>query len=561
MKKITTLLFVLFICTGSHAQFNLYWNNTFNYTTTSGFSNEVRKVATDANGNVFVLSDITSDLDSANHVGPTQYYVLLKKFSPSGSLLAQKSFDVKNMAVSGYDFRSAFALEIDATGNVFIGFNKYNSAGTNSDVQVMKYNNALTTAWTFKFATPALETGVKIVLRGSATFLLFKSVNGANTTYSIVRCEPNFISSVPMYSFDANLDVVNSIATTPSLNLFVTGYRMISGVKNVMTASINMAGNLKWKYTFNNNTVAGDDFGTKIIVGTDGFLYVTGTSYLNAVNGNDAMVLRYNAANGTRNAQMFLNYSQGSGNNDNGIEIAQGTAGTMFMAATKGTSDIVVYKLSTTNGVTVNSFAGYKPTPQSYTSLTSLTIGDMKVASSNNVYICGSVGGASTSGNFSASYLVKFGLLSGVFSSLANTDVEGSNQDNFQGVAIALDPPRNGLVRVRSYFSTYANHLNERISVDYFTMGALRLQQESEVNNSQMNDVNFFPNPASEKIYFNANMEIATIEIFDALGKLQLSSMPSQNNYLDISGLKSGIYIAKVTGLNNIEVVKRIIVK
>ena len=114
MKKITTLLFVLLISCGAYAQFNFFWNDTYSYTVTSGFSNEARKVAVDASGNVFVLSDITSDLDSTNHVGPTQYYVVLRKYTQAGVLLVQKFVNVKNMMVSGtFDFKSAFKFATD----------------------------------------------------------------------------------------------------------------------------------------------------------------------------------------------------------------------------------------------------------------------------------------------------------------------------------------------------------------------------------------------------------------------------------------------------------------
>ncbi|MBL0342001.1 MAG: hypothetical protein IPP71_14370 [Bacteroidetes bacterium] len=471
MKKFTTLLFVLLISCGAFAQFNFVWNDTYSYTVTSGFSNEARKVAVDASGNVFVLSDITSDLDSTNHVGPTQYYVVLRKYTPAGVLLVQKFVNVKNMMVSGtFDFKSAFALEIDGSGSVFIGFNTFNSVGSNYDVQVMKYNNNLTSAWTFIYSTPANETGVNIVLRGTATFLLFKSVTGANTTYSIARVIPNTGTSVPLYSFDTNLDVVTNMVTTPTKNLFVTGYRLISGVKNVMTASVNTSGLLKWKSTYNNGTVSGDDVGNDILASIDGFLYVGGTTFTNATNGTDALILRYNSANGTRNSGLLINIPQGAVINETGYEVVDGPVGTIYFSATRGNRDVFVYKVSTSNGVVLNANASFKPNPASFTSISSLNIADMKVSASGKVYVCGGITGGSASGNFGASYLANFGPVSGAFSLLGNVATTGTSDDSYQGVGIALDPPRNVLIYLQSFWSTNLTHSNELILVDSYSM-------------------------------------------------------------------------------------------
>lgn len=533
------------------AQFNLYWANSYAYTVTSGFSNEVRKVATDANGNIFVLSDITSDLDSTNHVGPIQYYVILQKYSPSGTLLIQKHFNVRNMQVSNtFNNSSAFALIVDASGSVYIGFNRYNVGGSNYDIQVMKYNNALTSAWTFAYSTPANESGIDIVLRGSTTFLLFKSVSGANTTYSISKVQPNAGTSQPLYSFDANFDVVNSITTTPTLNLFVTGYRLISGVKNAMTASLTPLGNLKWKQTFNNNTVTGDDIGTKIMVGTDGFIYIAGTTFVNGTNGNDALVLRYNASNGTRNFQLAINYNLGSLNTDIGYDIAQGTGGFVFLGTTKGNSDVVVHKINTVNGLNVTSSASYKPTPQNYTSFNSVNINTLKIASSNNVYVGGGVFAGSASGNFGASYLARFGMLGANFGVLGSTDVEGSNAECYETMSIAFDAPRNNVIRVRNFWSTNATHGQESIFIEDFSLGSLKLSGSS-VNSSEKKRI-FYPNPASDLIYFdNINFNVR-VEVYDFTGRLVKSANQIESTF-DISELAAGKYLLLLNDNNSIQ--------
>jgi len=543
MKKITTLLIVLFISCNAFAQFNYYWDNTFQYTVTAGYSNEARQIATDAAGNIFILADVRSDIDSANHPGPVQYYVVLRKYTPAGALTVQKIVNVRNMQVSNtFDYKSAFALRIDGSGNVFIGYNFYNNSGANYDVCVSKYNNALSSAWTSVYSTPANETGVDLTLRSGIPFLLFKSVSGANTTYVVSK--PTSSSSTPsaLYSFDANLDVVNSITTTPTRNLYFTGSRLVSGAKVVMTASVNTTGGLKWKTLYNNSSVTGDDVGEKVIVGNDGFVYVAGTSYVNASNNNDALVLRFNSANGTQNARLVLNYPIGSASNNKGSAIIEGTGGAFFLATTRGNTDVVVYKLSGVNGVTATANANYLVTPLSFNSLTSLTISDIKVASSNNVYVCGSLTATSATGNFSGSFLAKYGMSASVFSLLDNLDVNGDNTDNFQGVGIALDQSRNNIIRVSNYWLNYASHIKENIRIEDFSTGSLRL---GSTNDAVGTIPMLFPNPASGSIQFSDVVVSEPVMVFDLSGKL-IANLMVKNNSLNISGITSGVYIFKV---------------
>ncbi|HMT30780.1 MAG TPA: T9SS type A sorting domain-containing protein, partial [Bacteroidia bacterium] len=525
-----------------------YWDIFYQHTVSSGYSNEARKIATDANGNVFVLSDVTSDLDATNHPVPnTQYYVILSKYSPSGNLIIQKIIDVKNMPLSGtHDYKSAFALELDGSGNVFIGFNQYNVAGANYDVAVSKYNNALTTNWTSVFSTSANETGVDLTLRAGSPFLLFKSVSGANTTYKMSKPTSSASAPVALFSFDTNLEVVNSISTSATRNLFFTGYRTVSGAKVVMTASVSTAGLLKWKTLFNNNSVTGDDYGTEVLVGLDGFLYVAGTGYSNAVTNNNALLLRYNSANGTLNAQAVLSQALGA-SNDAGLTVAEGPTGYMFFGTTSGASDVFVYKMRTTNGLTVNTSASYKPTPTSFTSLSSLTIGDMKVAPSNNVYVCGTISGASSTGNFSASYLVKFGVVGTALSVIANTPVEGSNTNCRSGVGIAIDAARNNLISTRSNWRTNATHAIEGVLINDYSMGSLRNGNGlSEATNGLKSEKIIYPNPVSETVYFSDVHLIHPVMVYDITGKL-ITTYTENEKSADISNLNPGIYIFKMT--------------
>ncbi len=64
----------------------------------------------------------------------------------------------------------------------------------------------------------------------------------------------------------------------------------------------------------------------------------------------------------------------------------------------------------------------------------------------------------------------------------------------------------------------------------------------SDINNS---DITVYPNPVSDILFINANLENAEIQIFDNLGKIVISEK-LDNNSIDVSILKSGSYIIKI---------------
>src|SRR4029077_12631160 len=114
-----TLIFILLAGGKGYAQFSNLWNISYQHTAKPNFSNESRKIAQDAAGNIFVLADVTSD---GAVVGTTYHYVTLLKYSSSGTLLLQKDMNINNHVVSGFDNLSAFGLGIDGSGNVYIGY-------------------------------------------------------------------------------------------------------------------------------------------------------------------------------------------------------------------------------------------------------------------------------------------------------------------------------------------------------------------------------------------------------------------------------------------------------
>jgi hypothetical protein len=183
----------------------------------------------------------------------------------------------------------------------------------------------------------------------------------------------------------------------------------------------------------------------------------------------------------------------------------------------------------------------------------------MKASASGNVYICGSETGTSTLGNFSASYLVKIGPSGSNIAVLNSTPVVGGFTDNYAGVAVALDPSSSHVLSIRSYWSDNTSHAVEKAFLTSLSGGTLRAEPSSDIMNAAVPQVSFFPNPASGSVNFTCNQTISSVEMCDLTGKVVSTVLPAENK-LDISGLKPGLYLAKVITPSGV-VVKRIVIE
>ncbi|MEO8086718.1 MAG: T9SS type A sorting domain-containing protein [Bacteroidota bacterium] len=543
MKKFNVLLALAFCTSLLYAQYPENWSVRYQTTTSNNFSNEGRKVAIDAVGNCFVLGDYSSDLDSAGHAaGSTQYTVRIQKFDVLGTLLTWAYIPVAGLINNGFDNRSAFGLELDVTGNVFIGYSVLNGSG-NFDVVIAKYSNALVKSWTLTYSTSSNDIGVDLKLKGFKPYVLVKSYLGANATYSIVTADAGGFITTPLYSFVPNVDVVNALNLTGNKVIYVTGYSIVSGAKSVMTAAVSLVGTLKWKVNYNHNSIAGDDYGSNLMIGSDGDIYIVGTTYSGAAFGNDGLLLKYNTS-GLSQGALFFNQSAV----DVGDAISNAPAGFVYVACSNLNS-ITVYKIRMNPlGLTANAI--YYPVPSSsYTSITGVNVADIKTATSGNVYVCGSVTAISASGGFSASFLAKFGMNGFFFKMLNQQDREGSYIDNYNSVNMVLDGAKNDVMLLRNYWSNNSNHAQEKYKLSDLDGGtSLRLTNDALDNNQDKTTFSLYPNPAADVVSVRSNEKIAIIEISDLTGQVVKSvkvNSPADVN-IGISDMKKGLYVCRI---------------
>ena len=79
-------------------------------------------------------------------------------------------------------------------------------------------------------------------------------------------------------------------------------------------------------------------------------------------------------------------------------------------------------------------------------------------------------------------------------------------------------------------------------------------------NSLELQEFNIYPNPAKDRVNITINNSIETkIEIYDVLGKRVLNKKTNEPTILDISSLKSGLYLMKFIQKDNITTKKLIV--
>ncbi|MFI5218844.1 MAG: T9SS type A sorting domain-containing protein [Bacteroidia bacterium] len=562
MKKILHLTFgsVLFLFyANSYAQFNPVWNKDYQHTTSGFFSNEGRKVVVDNSGNVFSLSDVTSDLDPSGVVtGLTYYYVVLTKYlSGSSVTAAEEVINVQNHFNSGFDFRSAFGLELDASGNVFCAYSTCD-AGNCSDIKISKYDNGLNPVWTYTFNAASIDSGIdfKVSPSGVAYAIVKSTATSGIVRYRALKASGSLSTSTPLYSFSQFPDYVNSLALNSSQSLCVTGYRVVAGSKVLMTAMISNTGILIWQNIFDGGSAAFDDIGKHITVGIDGFVYVTGTSDRSSTNGIDVVTLRFDPVNGKIKWFLYQNYNT----TDGGVFIAAPDLNNVFVGSVSSNT-IVIDQIQISNngggggagGVgagTLISRLVYNPVPAApYWTLNGALLTDMKLSANKRIYLTGNIKAFDNSAQpFNAAWLAKADFISrGTPTIQFATSVDGDFGQSLFSASIAVSDANHQVVWMRNTSEDFNTHNFEHILINGYAV-PLPVRYGVDGLNQNASNILLTPNPAANFISIASSEKMAKIELIDLSGKtIKSVQVNSANVVIDLSQLEQGIYIGIIT--------------
>jgi hypothetical protein len=539
-------MLILITAIGVQAQMSLNWSQNYQQTATPGFSNESRKIAVDPSGNIYILADVTSDYDPAGvQVTTTQNYTVLLKYDINGNFIVSRQIAVGSHLVTGFNNKSAFGLEVDQAGNIYVGCNVFNP-NTNYNIAITKYNPSLIRLWGYTYNPAGNEFGLdlKVAPTGKA-FALIKSLTGG-TTYKIIAADTTSPTGTADFHVFANTtEVVNSMVVNQNEEVYVTGSQLQAGFNTIMTAAIGSSGSLKWKRFYNGGSSNRDDSGNKIVKGPGQELYVLGTSDRGTPFGLDPIVLKYFSGNGRLSWATFLDHDQ----TDNyGVTINTFNSGLVFVGSTSGI-EVLVDRLETTRGQHTGRRV-YAPTPAAdYISIDSVSVADIQASPFDNVYLSGTIYATDLNNDdFVASWLAKFIPNTGrvpldqALKLEYEIPAEGTFNKSFEAADFVIDFNNAKLHNLVSTFSTFTTHNDENVQINSYD---LPLQFRSSSNLHQSNSsIIVYPNPANG--FFNITGDIkpdSEIILSDLTGRTVAAFVSSGNmNTFSTENIAPGYY-------------------
>ena len=532
---------ILLATTTSFAQFSQVWSSQFQHTQTMSFSNESRKVVQDAAGNIFVLADVTSDIDPLGVQGASTYhYVSLLKYSTTGSLLDVLNIDVADHQTSGFDNIGAFGMLPDASGNIYIGYATWNST-TGFDIALAMYDNNLNNVWTNSYPLAGTETGLEMKLDPSGNIYALIKSEDVLTSYTVIKSVPSNSVAVPVFSFPGSVIGLNSLALDNGSMAYVGGYIIKAGFKNAYLCAIDLASGFPvWNSIYTPRGITGDDIINDVAVGADGNIYSVGISDQGPA-GNRILVLK-NAAGSSRFD--FVVLLRGSTANSEGRFVNASENGWVYIGAQSvGDNYAYVFRIPDNGIFTYPGRVAFTPVPNAaYNTINGITMKSMEVTTSKNVYITGGLSATGPSGDFTSCYLYKASVVFGnALIDAGGATVEGDFTKNYDGVDISLDYSKTDIYWLRNYWND--THDVEQVDInDMNVPSPLRFKSNEDEIVIQVS------NPSQENLIIRSSSDLIKMELFDLAGKIVFAGeLSGRQSTLDIANLARGLYLCQVT--------------
>ena len=276
------------------------------YNNTTNGTDEAFDVAVDNSGNVYVTG--TSDGSGTNSAATTV------KYNSAG---AQQWANRFNGAGGGIDV--AYAIFVDkVTGESYVTGYAFQSTAASYDYVTIKYNTAGAQQWATQYNGPDSKydeaRAIDVDASGNV-YVTGYSQTSVLTNYDYATVKYNSAGAqqwAQRYNGTGNdLDRANAIKLDASGNVLVTGKSVGAGTaaEDIVTIKYNNAGAQQWLMRYN-GVSNGYDEGKSVTTDALGAVYVTGYSFTTGAN-NDYTTIKYDVAGN----QEWITKLNGTGNN------------------------------------------------------------------------------------------------------------------------------------------------------------------------------------------------------------------------------------------------------
>jgi Immunoglobulin I-set domain./Beta-propeller repeat. len=280
---------------------NIYGQPGFKY-------NDVKSIAIDSSGNIFITG-----ITSTNAVG-SSYLAATVAYSGAGVALWT---NLCNGAPG--NTASGDSVAVDNAGNVVIGGSFY-AGDKRADYLTIKYSGAGAALWTNRYDGQAAKVSVPMAVAVDkdgnilVTGYSFVSVLGGTADYLTVKYTP---AGVPVWTNlyngpDDRDDRANALVVGTNGDVFVTGSTFAPGSTNdYLTIAYSAAGVPLWTNRYG-GPGNGDDQALAIALDSNGHVFVTGYSYSGSGPGNDFATVAYSVSG----VPLWTNRYNGPGSRD-----------------------------------------------------------------------------------------------------------------------------------------------------------------------------------------------------------------------------------------------------
>ena len=292
------------------------------YDGTGNSDDQATALSVDASGNVYVTGRSTDGSSS-------QYDYATIKYDSAG---VQQWVAIYNGTHDSYD--AAYALSVDASGNVYVTGTSIETSGS-YNYATIKYDSAGMQQWvaTYNGTGNGFDYAYALAVDANGNvYVTGQSRNaGGDDDYATIKYNSAGVQQwVAIHGGSANGDdQATALSVDASGNVYVTGTSSNgsgSGSNNYVTIKYSSAGALQWASIFN-GTGSSIDEAAALAVDASGNVYVTGQSR-NATGNDDYATIKFNSA-GVRQWTAIYN---GTGNNtDQAYALAVDVSGNVYV--------------------------------------------------------------------------------------------------------------------------------------------------------------------------------------------------------------------------------------
>lgn len=518
MKPVFLFLATLFqvLC---FAQITPEWTTVFNNCYGAG------KIKADNFGNVFVSGSGISPNTSNN----AQDYLLIK-YNGSGT---QEWVQYYNGNGNWEDY--IFALTTDDTGNVYVT-GASDEGPTGLDMTTIKYNPGGQLVWKSHYRGTKLDRddiGNAIAVDRFGNVFVTGSSKPESGWEDFVTIKYNADGDTLWTRRDGGglLQKPTDLVVDYFGNAYVTGYMDFGTERfNYVTIKYSPEGEVLWAKAYN-GTASDDDVPSGIVIDDLYNVYVTGKSW--GTFYDDYATIKYDSSG---NQLWVKRYNGPVNSHDKATGIALDNSGNIYVTGSSGGTG-VNYDYTT---IKYNP-AGQELWVKRYNGPANKNDYALALVVDNNanIYVTGYSENAPEPFISSTDYLTVMYDSSGNEKWFHRYNGPGNYHD--QARSITID--NSGNVAITGKCQIYGQSTSDISTIKYSNPNSL-------VDFNTLSEISVFPNPSSDKIFFQTKYGCKSLSVFNLMGKLVLSEEydinEPDNNSLDVSKLPGGAYLVKL---------------